>query len=200
DLVGVRQGVSDGKLDGGQPIEPDGDRGTFPAENVGEFFLCLDEPGQALRGDRIAARFAPADERTHALQALLDQNLVGPTLGGAQVWVGVRPAVQLDPDLARDAFDTPEVRAVRVLQLNRSSPVAASTSLISAFTSGSQASSSLSVGCRPRSLSRSLRLTEMLGMASGQYCTRLERIISRSAEKRSLMPWSSSSHIAMRAR
>src|SRR2546425_685663 len=83
---------------------------------------------------------------------------------------------------------------------NRSSPVAASTSLISAFTSGSQASSSLSVGCRPRSLSRSLRLTEMFGMASGQYCTRLERIISRSAEKRSRMSWISSATIAMRSR
>src|SRR5439155_10644795 len=49
---------------------------------------------------------------------------------------------------------------------NRISPVAVSTSLISLFTSGSHASSSLSVTCRPRSLARSLRLAEMVGMAS----------------------------------
>src|SRR5207247_10719253 len=87
------------------------------AEDVGGFARCLDERGQAFLGAVVPANFGPADERTHTLQALLDKNLIEPPLGSTQVWVGVRTAVQLDPDLARDAFDAPEIRAVGVLQL-----------------------------------------------------------------------------------
>src|SRR5205823_12689953 len=104
-------------------------------------------------------------------------------------------------DLTGDALDAPEIRTVRVLQFNLELSSGGGNILhfaldqwepgIKLFLGRAAADESIKIAAGDGDCRHGI---------GAQYWTRLERIISRSAEKRSRMSWISSPTIAMRSR
>src|SRR5205823_9377160 len=199
--LGIGQHVPNRKRDGPESVQPDRHCSALPAEDLRKLLLCLNELCEALVRDGTAARLTGGDKWTHPLQAFLNQHLIVAAFAGFDVGISARSAFQLAADLSGDTLDAPEIRTVGVLQFNLELSSSGVDLLHFAF---DQWEPGIKLFLTRPAADESIKIAAGNGDRRhgicAQYWTRLERIISRSAEKRLRMSWISSATIAMRSR